>query len=146
MKSQNIVKIIALIIGVIAAIFFIRIMSIGDDAIEADVANQGILSSFMTLAFITLGLATVVTLVFSLINLITHPAKLKKALISIVVFLAVVFIAYLTASDWMPAGSEEKVSASGAKWVEAGLKAFYFLVIAAVGVMIWGGAKKLSNR
>ena len=146
MKLQNIIKIIALIIGVIAAFFFIRIMSIGDEAIEADVANQAIVGSFITLALITLAVAAIITLVFTLMNLVSNPAKLKQALISIVLFLVVVAIAYFTSGEWIPEGSEEKVSLGGAKMIEAGLKAFYFLVLIAVGAMVWGGVKKLTNK
>ncbi|HLT54064.1 MAG TPA: hypothetical protein VKZ97_09240 [Flavobacteriaceae bacterium] len=144
MKLQNIIKIIVLIIGVIAAFFFIRIMSIGDDVIEVDVAKQSIVGSFITLALITLAIAAIITLVFTLINLVMHPEKLKQALISIALFAVVVAIAYFTSSEWMPEGSE--ISTGGAKWIEAGLKAFYFLVIVAVGAMLWGGIKKLTSK
>src|SRR5690606_17901460 len=147
MNLQKIVRILALIIGVIAIFFLVRIMMIGDDAIEADAANQGIVGSYITLALITLGVAAIITLLFTLKNLITHPQKLKQALLSIGLFAVVVAIAY-----FMPTGTEQDLgdgkilTAGESQWVEAGIRTFYFLVIAAVAAMAWGGIRKLSNN
>ena len=68
MNIQKIIKIIALVIGLIAIFFLVRIMMIGDEAIEADVANQGVLSNFATLAYVVLAIATISAVLFSLIK------------------------------------------------------------------------------
>ena len=76
MNIQKIIKIVALVIGLIAIFFLVRIIMIGDEAIEADVANQGILTSFITLALIVLGIAAVSAVAFSLMNLVSNGEKL----------------------------------------------------------------------
>ena len=86
MNVQKIVKIVALVISLIALFFLIRIMMLGDEAIENDVANQGVLSRFANLAYIVLGIAAVSAVVFSIVNLVSQPDKLKKALMSLGVF------------------------------------------------------------
>ena len=53
MNLQKIVKILVLIIGVIAIFFLTRIMMLGDEAIETDVANQGIVGSFTFLIILS---------------------------------------------------------------------------------------------
>lgn len=50
MNIQKIVKIVALVIGLIAVFFLVNIMRL-DEAIEADVANQAVLANFATLAY-----------------------------------------------------------------------------------------------
>ena len=147
MNLQKIVKILVLIIGVIAVFFLARIMMIGDEAIESDAANQGIVGSFITLALITLGIAAIITLLFTLKNLLTHPDKLKQALISLGLFAVVVAIAYFTSTGVeQDLGDGKTLTVGESQWVEAGIRTFYFLVLAAVGAMIWGGVKKLTNR
>lgn len=147
MNLQKIVKIVALLIGLIALIFLVRIMMIGDAAIEADAANQGVVSSFITLAIIILVLAAIITLAFTLKNLITHPKKLKRALISIGLFALVIVLAYALSSGTEQQLEEGKVLTAGdSRLVETGIRTFYFLVLAAIGVMIWGGIRKLTNK
>lgn len=147
MKLQNIVKILVLIIGAVAAFFLIRILILGDDAIINDASNQGVVGSFITLAIITLFIAAIITLLFTLINLVTHPDKLKQALISIGLFAAVVILAYVMSTGTEQDLGDGKILTAGeSKWVEAGIRTFYFLVIAAVGAMLWGGIKKLTSK
>lgn len=146
MTLDKIVKIIVAIIGVVALFFLVRILMLGDDAIANDVSNQGIIGSFITLALIVLIATAFVTIAFSLINLIKHPDKLKQALISLVLFLVVIAIAYFASTEWIPKGSEDVITPSQSKWVETGIKTFYFLVIAALGAMLWGGVKKVLSR
>jgi hypothetical protein len=83
MNIQKIVKIVALVIGLIAVFFLVRIMMLGDEAIETDVANQAVLSGFATLAYVVLAIATAAAVGFSVINLVSQPEKLKKALMSV---------------------------------------------------------------
>lgn len=147
MDLNKIVKIIVAIVGVVALFFLARILMLGDDAIANDASNQGVVSSFIMLAVIVLLATAAVTVLFTLINLITHPSKLKEAIVSIVIFGAIVAIAY-----FMSTGVEQKLgdgkmlSASGSKWVETGIRTFYFLVVVALGAMLWGGVKKVLSR
>lgn len=147
MNPNKIVKIIVAIIGVVALFFLARILMLGDDAIANDASNQGVVSSFIMLAVIVLIATAAVTVLFTLINLITHPNKLKEALISIVIFGVIIAIAYFMSTGVeQELGDGKMLSASGSKWVETGIRTFYFLVIIALGAMLWGGVKKVLSK
>ncbi len=92
-------------------------------------------------------LALVATLVTVLSSLVKNPASLKKTLIGLVLFLVVIAVSYFSAAGVeTPMKDGEVLSANGAKWVGAGLNAFYILAIVAVGAMIASGVKKaISN-
>jgi len=147
MNIQKIIKIGALVIGLIAVYFLVEIMMLGDVAITDDVANQGVITRFTFLAYIILGIAAVSAVVFSLINLVSQPDKLKKALISLGVFALVLAIA------WFASSGEERVLSDGeiltagqSQLVEAGIKAFYLLILLAAGLMLFFGVKKMLSK
>jgi hypothetical protein len=89
MKIQNIIKIISAIIGVLAAFFLLRIIGTGDDDIKmaATMGDFGAVSPLVELARIVLLITIAVTLIFTLLGLFSDPAKLKKAAISVGLFL-----------------------------------------------------------
>jgi len=147
MNIQKIIKIGALVIGLIAVYFLVRIMMIGDEAIESDVANQGVLTGFANLAYIILAIAAITTLVFSLVNLVSHPDKLKKALISLGVFALVLVVAWFASSgEERLLGDGKVLSAGESQMVEAGIKAFYILIMLAAGLMLFFGVKKMLSK
>jgi hypothetical protein len=147
MNIQKIVKIVALVIGLIAVFFLVNIMTLGDEAIKADAANQGVLSGFATLAYVVLAIAAITAIVSSLVNLISQPEKLKKALMSLGVFLLVLAVA------WFASSGEERVLTDGStltsaqsQMIEAGIKAFYILILLAAGLMLFFGVKKMFSK
>ena len=96
MNLQNIIKIISALIGIISAVLLFRIIGMGDETIKMD-ASMGDFSSvspLVNLALLVLGITVIVTLLFSLVGLASDGRKLKKALLSTGLFLAVVFINY----------------------------------------------------
>ena len=147
MVIQKIVKIVALVLGLIAVFFLVRIMMIGDEAIEADVANQSVLSNFAMLAYIVLAIATIAAVLFSLINLVSNPVKLKRALLSFGVFAAVLALAFVLASGEARQLSDgSTLSATQSRIVEAGIYAFYILIVVAAGLMLVFGIKKMLSK
>ncbi len=148
MSIQKIVTYTAAVLGVVGLIFQITILSKGDDVIEmaAMSGDYGVVSSMVSLAMIIIAIAVVLTLVFSVMNLTSDPAKLKKAMISIGAFLVVVFVAFLFSSGTeTPLKDGEVLSASGSRWVETGLRTFYFLVVIAAGAMVYSGVRRLKS-
>jgi hypothetical protein len=148
MSIQKIVTYTAAVLGVVGLIFQITILSKGDDVIEmaAISGDYGVVSSMVSLAMIIIAIAVVLTLVFSVMNLASDPAKLKKAMISIGAFLLVVFVAFLFSSGTeTPLKDGEVLSASGSRWVETGLRTFYFLVVIAAGAMVYSGVRRLKS-
>lgn len=148
MSIQKIVTYTAAVLGVVGLIFQITILSKGDDVIEmaAMSGDYGVVSSMVSLAMIVIAIAVVLTLVFSVMNLASDPAKLKKAMISIGAFLAIVLVAFLFSSGTeTPLKDGEVLSASGSRLVETGLRTFYFLVVIAAGAMIYSGVRRLKS-
>ncbi|MEK9602944.1 MAG: hypothetical protein VW127_00790 [Flavobacteriaceae bacterium] len=149
MKIQNIIKIVSAIIGVLAAFFLLRIIGTGDDDIKmaATMGDFGAVSPLVELARIVLIITIAVTLLFSLRGLFSDFAKLKKAGISIGLFVLVILISYLL-SDGVetPLKDGEMLSASGSRWVGTGIRTFYILSVIAIGLMVLSGASKIFKR
>jgi hypothetical protein len=149
--NQNISKILKgfiAIIALIAAYFFLKIISIGDDAI---VAGKGTLGIVGPLVYFSKGLLYVVagiTVVFSIFSLVKKPEALKKTLISLVVLGVLLAIAYSLADDSEVidvTGQLLKDGEAGAssKWVSTGIWYTLFLGVAAVATIILGGIKSI---
>ena len=61
--------------------------------------------------------------------------------------MVVVGLAYaLSSGVETPLKDGEVLSASGASWVETGIRGFYYLAAIAIGVMAYSGVKRLINR
>tara|TARA_B100001094_G_C17699942_1_gene562155 strand:- start:58 stop:507 length:450 start_codon:yes stop_codon:yes gene_type:complete len=149
MKIQNIIKIISAIIGVLAAFFLLRIIGTGDDDIKmaATMGDFGAVSPLVELARIVLVITIAVTLIFTLLGLFSDPAKLKKAAISVGLFLVVIAISYVL-SDGVetPLKDGEVLSVSGAKWVGTGIRTFYILAVVAISLMLFSGVTKILKK
>ena len=149
MNIQKITTYLSALLGILGLIFLALIISKGDDAIEMDAmqGSYGSVSSIILLAQVILGLTVVTTLFFSLKNLASDKAKLKKSLMSIGAFLAVFLIAFfLSSGEETPMKDGEVLSATGAKLVETGIRTFYFLTIIAIGSMLFSSVKNLIKK
>jgi len=149
MKIQNIIKLISAIIGVLAAFFLLRIISTGDDDIKmaATLGDFSAVSPLVELARIVLVITIAVTLIFTLLGLFSDPAKLKKAAISVGLFMVVIAISYvLSEGIETPLKDGEVLSASGAKWVGTGIRTFYILSAVAISLMLFSGVSKILKK
>ncbi len=149
MKIQNIIKSISAVIGLLAALFLIRIILAGDEDIKmaASMGEYGKVSALVNLARIVLSLSVVITLIFSLRGLFSDIRKLKKAAISVGFFLIVIMISFFL-SDGVetPMKDGEFLSAIGSKLVETGIRTFYLLATIALGLMIYSGLIKILKK
>ncbi len=141
-KILNIVKIV---IGVLAAILFVRIMIESDDLIKDSVDLQNsLISPDLYLAYIVLGITVVLVLIFTLVGV--FRGNIKKTLISVGLFAVVILISYFGLAGDFGTGFEisdtETLSLNGAKWIGAGLYTFYLLALAAVVAMFVSTVKK----
>lgn len=142
---NKIVKIVAGVVGVIAIFFLVRIIGAGDEAIENDVALQGsLVTPFMYVAYVVLAIIVALVVIFSLKNIATNPEVLKSTLKNVGAFLLVIAIAYFGFAQGVETEMKdgEMLSESGSRWVGTGLYVFYFLLIVAVGLMLYTGIKK----
>ena len=148
MNTQKIFKYTALVFGVIGLILQVVILNQGDDTIKLNAlsGDYGIVSTMVTLALIVLAITVSLTLIFSITNLASDPKKLKKALLSIGAFGVVVLVAFLFSSGTeTPLKDGDILSAAGSRWIETGLRTFYFLVFIAVGAMLYTGIIRLKK-
>ena len=149
MNIQTIVKIISALFGLLGAIFLFRIIGVGDEEIKmaASSGDFGSVSPLVSLAIAILFITVGVTVIFSLLNLASSSEKLKKSLIFIGCFLAIMGISFaLSNGVETPMKDGEVLSASGSRWVGAGLRMFYILAALAVLSMIFSGARKILNK
>ena len=124
MHFQNIIKIVSGLLGILGAVFLLRIMSLGDDQIKmnASMGDYSSVSPLITLALIILSIAIVVTLVFSIITLASDPKKLKKAMIASGMFLLVIAIAYgVSEGVETPMKNDKVLSAGDSRLVGTGI-------------------------
>ena len=148
MNTQKIFTYTALGLGIIGLILQIVILSQGDDVIKLNAlsGDYGVVSTMVTLALLVLAITVVLTLVFSFGNLASDGEKLKKALISIGAFVGVVLVAFLFSTGTeTPLKDGDILSAAGSRWIETGLRTFYFLVFIAVGAMLYTGIVRLKK-
>ena len=141
----KIVNILKIVIGVLAAILFIRIMIEDDDLIKEQVELQNsLISPDLYLAYFILAISVFLAVVFTLIGV--FKGNVKKTLISVGAFVVVVLVSlFVFAGDYgtgFSIGDTETLSESGAKWIGAGLYTFYILALGAVGSMLVSTVKK----
>jgi len=143
----KILKIVAIVISLLAAVWLVRIVLAGDTAIADSVDLQSsLVTPFIYIAYVIFAVALVFVLVFVIKNLFSNPAGLKSTLIGIAAFAAVIVISYVLASGKeTPLKDGEVLSEAASKWVETGIYAFYIMAIIAIGAMVFSGVKKLAK-
>ena len=147
---HKILKIVAALISLVGVISLVRIISKGDDAIDAAAlaGDTAIVEPMAWAAYIMLGLVLAFVILFVVQNLLTHTSELKNTLIGVGAFAAVLIIAYLVSGgDAMQYKLQDGVATDGqSTMVGAGLVAFYLLLAVAAGAMIFSGVKKIISK
>jgi hypothetical protein len=150
MGLHKITKIVMAIFAILGAIVVGIIFGIDEEAMQTEMKLNGVetidapaIDNIMLLSWIILAIIVVIVLIYVVKGLFSGNAK--KTLIGVGAFALVIAIAYFTASgvETPLKDDGEVLSANGAKWVEAGIHAFYMLAVIAVGLMVASGVKKL---
>ncbi len=152
-KFYKIAKIGAAALGLIGVVMLIRVMMPGDEELATDVDVQAsVLDPFVSFTIMMLYLTAGIAILFSIVNLVKHPAALKKAIISLVVLGVLFGISYAMASDAEVTGPnntfiEGGEAGSTPKMVGTLIKYTYILGIIGLGTVIWGSVKTMfSNK
>jgi len=143
MGLHKILKIVALLLSVAGIIFLAMIISKGDDAVKATGAG---VDGFIYVAYVMFTIVLLFVLVFVLKGI--AAGNIKKTLISVGLFLAIVLISYVMASGdvaGLPLVDGQPISESGSKWVSTGLNVFSIMAVLAVGAMVLSGVKKVTK-
>ena len=149
MNIQKITTIVCAGLGLLGVVFLFLIIGKGDDAIEMSAmqGDYGSVSYIILLAQLILGIAVSISLFFSIKNLASDKQNLKKSMMGIGAFLFVILIAFLFSTGVeTPMKDGVVLSASGARWVETGIRTFYFLTVIAIGAMVFSSVKKLIKK
>lgn len=142
MVLHKILRIVALILSVAGIIFLAMIISKGDDVVRQ--TGEG-LDGFLYVAYIMFAIVLFFVIIFVLKGLLA--GNIKKTLIILGAFLAIVVISYVMADGVETEMRDgEILSANGSKWVSTGLYVFYILGVLAIGAMISSGLKKLTIK
>ncbi|MFQ3237946.1 MAG: hypothetical protein ACI9NI_000215 [Olleya marilimosa] len=144
---HKILKIVALVLSLAGIGILVNIIAKGDEAIKAAAldGDTSIVDPMAIVAYIILGLVLAFVVFFVLKNLFTGGKSLKNTLVGVGAFLLVLVIAYaVSGGDVKEYFYNGIVATEGeSKMVGAGLVAFYILILAAAGAMLFSGIKKL---
>lgn len=142
---QKIIKIALIVLGVISAVLWYLLPS--SDMPAAEAAESGAMNAMFIITYLLLGIAIVVSLLFTLKNLFSNPQGLKKTLFVVVGFLVVVGISYVLASGTdIDPEYMEMTDESTVKYVGMGLNVFFILTIIAVASLIIPGVKNMFSK
>ena len=149
MNLEKLTRIGCIALGVLGLIFLAIVFASGDDSIKMAAAsgNYGVITPIIILSQITLLIAVVVTLIFSLRGIAKDKSKMKNALKSAGLFLIVVVIAFVLSNGVETPMRDGKVlSAMGSKLVGTGIRVFFILSIIAIVLMVFPGTKKIFKK
>ncbi|NNE01959.1 MAG: hypothetical protein HKN52_02240 [Eudoraea sp.] len=146
---NKIVKIVLAVLGLLSAVLWYQLPS--RDVPAAEAVQNGAMNFMFVITYLLLGIAVVVSLLFSLANLFSNPKSLKKTLMVVGGFIVVLGLAYVLADGTdidLDAMASRGISTTETtvKRIGTGLNLFFLLVIIAVGSMILGGFKKMFNK
>ena len=144
MDLQKLLKIVAIVIGVISIFFLGSIISTGDEAIKAGEAS-GTIDIFMNVSYVILAIAVLIVLVFTVLNLVSNTAGLKNTLMGVAAFAVLTLLCYYGFANGVETSLKDgdMLSESGSRLIGAGLYLFYVLAVIAGGIMLGFGIKKM---
>ncbi|GGE18697.1 hypothetical protein [Psychroflexus salis] len=139
-------KIFKIVVGVLGAILFFRILNTGDEALELDaVLQSSVVSPLMYVAYAILLLCILSVLVFVVKGLFT--GNVKNTLIGLGSFIVVLIVSFLVSEGQETALRDgEVLSAYGSRWVSAGLTMFYILVAISILAIVASNLKGLIAK
>ncbi len=147
---NKIVKIGLIVISIISCILLFT-MPPDDMPIDQAMSNGGITALFY-ITYLLLAVSIIATVVFGLKNVMATPGGLKKAGTGILGLLASLGIAWAISSgsdinpETMLATNGIVTTPGEVKAVGTGINMFAILLLAAVGLIAWGGIKKTMAK
>lgn len=141
MNVYKISKIFVIIIGIIASILFVSTLGM-----EVTMENNSyIVDYFIYLSYLAMAVSFFAVIYFVFKNLITHKEQLRRALISLGLFSAIVLVAFILADGSEVKMKEIVISPMYSKLISTSLNTFYILAVISVGVLAWTGFSKIKR-
>lgn len=144
MGLYKILKIVALLLSVAGIVFWFMLIAKGDEAVKA--TGEGV-SPMLIIAYLTMAIVLLFVVVFVVQGI--FAGNLKKTLMSVGAFLAILIVSYVMSSgsiEGLAPVDDTPITESTSKWVGTGLNAFYILAVIAIGAMVFSGFKKVTSR
>ncbi len=134
MKTEKVLNILLWVLLAVSAILVVSLMANLSDN-DADTTMGAWINTNLSWSYILLGAATVIALVFALIQTFTDKAAAKNGLIALVCAAVVLGISYALASDAIPQFhgvdkfvEDGSLTNSISKWIGTTLYATYILL------------------
>lgn len=141
MGLYRVLKIIALILGLLGAAALANLLFKGDDIVKA--TGEG-LNLFLNIGYVTFIVTIVLVLIFVLRDLFTSDG-IKSTLIGVGLLVLVGVVSYgIAGGEAITMSDGTALSESGSRWISAGLNAFYILGLGAIAVMLISEVKNLT--
>ena len=140
MNLHKLTKIAAIVVAILSVIILGGLVAYDGEAADNTWITQIIFVSYIML-FVTIA----IVLLFVFKNLFSNPASLKRTLISLGIFAAILLISFVLANGDEVTANKEVVSGSVSRWVGTGLNMFYALAIIALGAMGWTALSKIRK-
>ncbi|MFY7989007.1 MAG: hypothetical protein ACOVNP_09015 [Flavobacterium sp.] len=142
MNVYKISKILVIVIGIIASILFVSTLGM-----EVSMENNSyIVDYFIYISYLAMAIAFFSVVYFVFKNLITHKEQLRRALISVGLFAAVVLVAFILAdSTEVKLKDGGVISSFSSKLISTSLNTFYILAFISVAVLGWTGFSKFKK-
>jgi len=137
MKNTKILNIVVGVVMLLGLFFWIRTGMNGDE-LEGNLELQAsVLDPFSWLMYLLLIAAALISVGFSIINLVRHPELLKRSLIGLAGMAVILLVAYVLSPDNVVTSIKgiELASSSVSKWVSTGI--WYSLLLGAVGLLFF---------
>jgi hypothetical protein len=141
MNVYKISKIFVIIIGVIASILFVSTLGM-----EVTMDNNSyIVDYFIYLSYLAMAVSFFAVVYFVFKNLITHKEQLRRALVSLGLFAAVVIVAFIFADGTEVKMKDLVISPMYSKLISTSLNTFYILAFISIAVLVWTGFSKIKR-
>jgi hypothetical protein len=140
----NIFKVVTLVLIVLAVILQALVLIKGEDGLK----GSSVLDNYAVLAYVSLGIAAILAVMFPIIFMIQNPKNLIKLLIGIGGFVIIGFICYSVADNTFNIVQLEelKTTADISRWVGAGLYFTYIVGGLAVISILYSGISGLFKQ
>ncbi len=137
MNLNKLSRLIVIILSIISIVFLATIMA-------SDTPDGGMIGPFIYVAYLTLFIAILLVVIYTLKNLASKD--LKKTLFSVGAFLGVILVAFILADGTpVPLKDGGEVSSFASKMVSTGLNAFYILALIAISLMLFTGYNRIKK-
>ena len=139
MNLHKLTKIAAIVISVLSILFLAGLMAGDDDA------NNSWISPLIYMSYFVLAACVAIVLVYVLKNLFSNKENLKKTMISVGLFLAVVLVSFILADGSDVKVGDEVITGMTSKLVSTGIWMFYILAFVSIVTMGWTGINKIKK-